>query len=603
MSSETAICYNYAVMNEKKKSKRIQSGKSESQWSEVQSGAYRNYYLIYNRKSTDEADNQKNSIDYQRNENTRYALSEQLPTAPLSISGFCTDGIVSERHSGFKEDDDLTILDNGVVQYRIERPKFQKVLQLLSKGQIKGIVCLCWDRLSRNKGDDTALRKLMRGGADVRFVYARYDNSSAGALHMDIDSMFAHHHSRVTSEKVTLTTRNNRRKGKCTYRAPMGYLNEGNVDYKPHDPERAPIITRLFELYATGEWTLADLVRYARAQGLTTRPMRRRRTPEEMLSEEDELSDIPKVARPVTEGHISRILRNPFYAGKVLGPDGMHIESTSHQPLVSRELFDRVQAELARKKVSIHYDVKLDHPFRGFIRCAACKRVYTPYEKKGNLYVNARCLRDCTNERRNYPLSDIESKIGTLIAKIHFSDDELNEIDARIETNLHTASEQRHVHLDAITRKKKHIRENLKYLDENRIELLKSGVYTPRNFVIECDQQSAQLAALRAKEEISDVMMRETIDEVVKISELLKSIVLHYNLANLYEKERIARSLFSELTIAGNALNSKLKTGLEAFESRFSAVDDLITWLSELCVKSKEIQVRKHIIKNILENK
>ena len=75
---------------------------------------------------------------------------------------------------------------------------------------------LSWDRISRNKGDDTIIRKLMRRGIDVRFAYATYDDTSAGALHMDIDGMFAQHHSRVTSEKVTMSTRNSRTKGICT---------------------------------------------------------------------------------------------------------------------------------------------------------------------------------------------------------------------------------------------------------------------------------------------------------------------------------------------------------------------------------------------------
>jgi site-specific DNA recombinase len=267
---------------------------------DIQSGIYRDFYVIYNRKSTDEANNQKNSISYQKSENGRYAHRERLPIAPITLKSFCTDGIVSEKHSGFKEGDDLSISDDGVVQYRIDRPKFHQLLQYVNHGYFKGIICLCWDRISRNKGDDTIIRKLMRRGVDIRFVYASYDKSSAGELHMDIDGMFAQHHSRVTSEKVTMTTRNSRSKGKCTYRAPIGYLNEGNMDYKPLDPVRAPVIKEMFRLYATGEWSLADIARYASEQGFTTVPMRRRRSKEEMLADEDEEDvQIEKTSRPL----------------------------------------------------------------------------------------------------------------------------------------------------------------------------------------------------------------------------------------------------------------------------------------------------------------
>ncbi len=357
---------------------------SERVFKDIKSGKYRDLYLIYNRKSTDEADNQKNSISYQKAENERFALNEGLQVAPITIDGLCRLGVISEKHSGFKEGDDLHISDDGLVQYRIDRPKFQQMVQYVNQGYFKGIICLCWDRISRNKGDDTVIRKLMRKGVSVRFVYAKYDKSSAGELHMDIDGMFAQHHSRVTSEKVTISTRNSRSKGKCTYRAPIGYLNTGTMDTKPLDPVRAPIIKEMFSLYATGDWSLSDIARHANQQGFTTVPMRRRRSKEEMLADEGEEVEIEKTTRPVTENHISRILTNYFYTGRVIGPDGDYIPSSSHEPLVEDETFLTVQ-QLLRKKRSVFttqknwtilYEVLFDvHIASGFIHHTP-KRVF-----------------------------------------------------------------------------------------------------------------------------------------------------------------------------------------------------------------------------------
>ena len=360
-------------------------------------GVFRDFYLIYNRRSMDEAESQKNSISYQKSENTKFAFREHLPIAQLTIKGFVADGIISESHSGFTEDDDVVITEEGLVQYRIDRPKFQRMLQFVSQGYFKGVICLCWDRISRNKGDDTVIRKLMRKGVDFRFAYAEYEKSSSGALHMDIDGMFSQHHSRVTSEKVTITIKNSRDKGLCTYRAPIGYLNNGSMEEKPLDPERAPIIKQMYELYATGDWSLSDIARWANEQGFTTVPMRRRRTKEEMLAEEDEVEEIPKVARPVTENHISRILSNRFYTGRTLNNQGEYVPSNSHEAIISDELFEEVQKQLKKKTTSIHYTEKLDQPLRGVCRCAYCERVYTPYMKKGIQYYNSRCTKSCKN--------------------------------------------------------------------------------------------------------------------------------------------------------------------------------------------------------------
>jgi site-specific DNA recombinase len=541
---------------------------------EILSGKYRDFYLIYGRKSTDEADNQKNSISYQKSENTRYSLSERLRIAPITIKGFCADGIISEKHSGFTEDDDVVITEDGLVQYRIDRPKFQKMLQFVSQGYFKGIICLCWDRISRNKGDDTLVRKLMRKGVDFRFVYAKYEKSSSGEIHMDIDGMFSQHHSRVTSEKVTISTRNTREKGICTYRAPIGYLNLGQMENKPQDPDRAPVIKQMFEYYATGNWSLSDLARYAKEQGFVTVPMRRRRTKEEMLAEEDEFDEIEKTSRPVTENHISRILTNPFYTGKVLNSEGKYIPSNSHNAIVDEELFNNVQSILCKKKVSIHYTEKLDQLLRGMMRCEHCERVYTPYTKKGIQYYNSRCINGCPNTLKNFNFDFIDKKIDGLISSLYFTDEEIEQMDARVGTDIALLEEKRHKELDQTERKKKKIREDLAYLRSNKIPLLKAGVYTPENYVLEEAKLNSELLELQNKEQCSDAAMHETMKDVQKLSELVKNVAPYYRFAKPHEKEQIVRVIFSELSLGDSSLKFKCKKGFECFENRLLAVCD-----------------------------
>lgn len=542
---------------------------------DILSGKYRDHYLAYGRKSTDEADNQKNSISYQKSENTRYAFRERLPIAPITIKGFCADGVISEKHSGFTEDNDITITDDGLVQYRIDRPKFQKMLQFVSQGYFKGVVCLCWDRISRNKGDDTLVRKLMRKGVDFRFVYAHYDKTSAGALHMDIDGMFSQHHSRVTSEKVTISTRNSREKGVCTYRAPIGYLNEGNMDHKPFDPVRAPIIKQMYEYYATGDWSLSDLARYAKEQGLVTVPMRRRRTKEEILSEEGEFEEIEKTSRPVTISLISRILSNRFYTGRTLNSEGKHIPSNSHDALIPDELFDDVQKMLEKKKVSIHYVEKVDCPLRGIVRCEHCARVYTPYIKKGIQYYNSRCVAGCENTFKNFNFDFISGKVSELMGGLHFADDEIEQMNACAGTDIALLEERRHKELDQIERSKKKIREDIAYIRSNKLTLLKTGVYTPEGLLEEETKLSDDLTALQNKEQISDIAMHETMKDVHRLSELVKNVIPYYDFAKPHEKERIIRVIFSELYVSQNTLKYKCKKGFECFNDRFVAICDL----------------------------
>src|ERR1044071_2977082 len=110
----------------------------------ISAGVYRNCYLVYIRKSTNEPNNQKNSISYQKAEGIKFARRENLPVAAITLTGFCADGLISEKHSGFKEDDELSFTKEGKVQYHIERPKFLRLAQMLNHGYFKGVICLCW---------------------------------------------------------------------------------------------------------------------------------------------------------------------------------------------------------------------------------------------------------------------------------------------------------------------------------------------------------------------------------------------------------------------------------------------------------------------------
>ena len=457
---------------------------------DITAGKYRDYYFVYDRRSTDEPDNQKNSLSYQKIENLKFAHDKKLLIAPITIVGFCTDGIISEKHSGFKEDGNFTITPDGKVQYSISRIKFHRMVYFLNKKLLKGVIFLCYDRASRNSGDDAIINKLIANGVDLRFAQTNYEKNSSGFLHRSVDSMFSGHYSRVVGEKVKLAQEKLRNEGVCVYKAPVGYLNTGKAEYKPIDSVRGPIITELFELYSTGEWSLADLARWANKAGLTTSPSRHRRTPEEMAEDDDEEtgdkrdSEIP-VSRPIIPQSIHGILSNRFYLGLIRGRDGQYLKSTSHKALVTEELFNKVQMVLRGKNISAHYLNKLPLANRGFVRCGGCRRVYTPYEQKGITFFRSNCQRGCENKKKNFNLSFLEEKVSGLMAKLSFTDDELSEIDAEFNDKIISADEKKKEKLRQNDRIKRKLQEDLEYIRSNKISLLRSKVFSPESLATE----------------------------------------------------------------------------------------------------------------------
>jgi hypothetical protein len=133
----------------------------------------------------------------------------------------------------------------------------------------------------------------------------------------------------------------------------------------------------------------------------------------------------------------------------------------------------------------------------------------------------------------------------------------------------------------------------LAYLRTNKLSLLKSGVYTPESYLEEEDILNSQLIKLQQLESVSDESMYETMRDIIKLSELLKTVSLQYDFANSYEKETIIKLIFSELSISDNTLKYKCVEGLKPFENRFLLSCDPTGWLSEQSIL--KAQVKKSI--------
>jgi site-specific DNA recombinase len=147
--------------------------------------------------------------------------------------------------------------------------------------------------------------------------------------------------------------------------APIGYVNSPVTRRIEPDPERAPIIAKLFEWYATGDISLKAITKKAAAAGLTNRAS----------------------GRPLVRAKIHQILQNPIYCGDFhwLG----RLYEGQHEPLISRDLFERVQRVFVAANHPPH-ETKRQHSFVGLLKCGRCGCSYAAEIKKG-LYVYYHC--------------------------------------------------------------------------------------------------------------------------------------------------------------------------------------------------------------------
>jgi hypothetical protein len=134
------------------------------------------------------------------------------------------------------------------------------------------------------------------------------------------------------------------------YKVALGYRNIGGTDGRRTielDPVIAPISRLMFEDYATGKYSLADLAEMAKREGL-------------FLGRETER----------VTATIHWILTNPSYYGEFRYRGKLY--SGNYPPLVSRELWEKVQIGLKKRGIRKPRRVTHHFAFSNLIRCGHC---------------------------------------------------------------------------------------------------------------------------------------------------------------------------------------------------------------------------------------
>jgi len=110
--------------------------------------------------------------------------------------------------------------------------------------------------------------------------------------------------------------------------------------------------------------------------------------------------------KPLSAQTFDRMLRNPRYAG-ILSVDGWDTSAKgNYPPLVSEEMFQRVQEILSGRRVTITARKRNnpDFPLRNFVRCGHCHKPLTASWSKGKMGVKYAYYR-CQNRNCSSPIN------------------------------------------------------------------------------------------------------------------------------------------------------------------------------------------------------
>src|SRR5262249_17767791 len=186
--------------------------------------------------------------------------------------------------------------------------------------------------------------------------------------------------------------------------APLGYKNVTGLEGKRiivPDAELAPVIKRMFERYATSKYSLKDLAKLARADGLVYR----------------------KSCNPVPTSTVHKILRKRAYCGEY-DYNGITY-SGKYEAIISKELWAQVQDVLDGRHAKRPKKRTHDFAFSGLITCGHCGCAMVGELKKGK-YVYYHCTGYKGKCPEPYTREEVlEGKFTELLKGLSFSEEVL----------------------------------------------------------------------------------------------------------------------------------------------------------------------------------
>lgn len=290
----------------------------------------------------------------------------------------------AEEH-GFEIYDEY--IDDGISGTTFDRPQVKRLLDDAKTGIINTIIVKDLSRFGRNYIEVGQYIDYVFPAFGIRFIAIQdnvdTENRDSGTMEMmPIMNVFNEWHAANTSKKIRAVKKANALAGiyngaKLAY----GYMKANDEKHTPLiDEEVAPIVVRIFEMYASG-WSAKKIAAMLTLEGIPS-PKKYAYAKLGFRGRQGEHD----IWCPTT---ICLMLDNMLYIGHLpqlrtssvsyknhkkykKDQSDWVITYNNHEPIISQELWDKVQAR--RKSVARGRKTKIGftHPLSGFLICADC---------------------------------------------------------------------------------------------------------------------------------------------------------------------------------------------------------------------------------------
>ena len=265
------------------------------------------------------------------------------------------------------------------------RPKFQEFLKDVKQKIIRPDIFLCVrpDRFSRNLLNSLEMyQEFKRMKIEFRTLENHTNlDSPESLLPFIINNVLP----QIENERRGLNTQNGMRRakqeGRTMGRPPIGYLNDKFNKKIIIDPVNAPLIIQGFEELSNGLYSMEEIRKKLIKRGLKN------------------------CCKQSFLNHI----RNPYYYGLIVIPAWNDLPEEEvigqHEPLITKELFDEVQAVVfgRKKNTPIKLTRKEELPLRGHLNCNKCGGKLTgsrSTSRNGDKHFYYHCQKGCKERFR-----------------------------------------------------------------------------------------------------------------------------------------------------------------------------------------------------------
>lgn len=281
-------------------------------------------------------------------------------------------------------------IDDGFSGADFNRPNFKRMMNDVESGKVGIVIVKDQSRLGRDYLQTGMLMEITFPQFDVRFIAINdgVDSVEGVSDFSGIKNYFNDFYARDTSRKIRAVQRAKGERGeRVGTTVPYGYMKspDGPRQYIP-DPETAPVIKRIFEMYASGIGIVKICDRLSAEKIVSPSVYAFRKT--------GSRSGKPDMARPYhwSQTTVRKMLANREYAGDTVNfktysksnklkkrlkspPENIIIFENTHEAIVDRKTFEMVQKHFAGRKRPDKQG-EMDK-YAGYLYCGECgSRLY-----------------------------------------------------------------------------------------------------------------------------------------------------------------------------------------------------------------------------------